>query len=1040
MAKMMDIKDETYFGESKTFDSFRNNLPDDVICYYNRQVYGKQFDFCLIFNNLGLLVVEVKGWNANSIKSIKSPDLIEIEGYDLPQKSPLKQASSYRFNILNLIQERCKLNPCVLEMVCYPFISEVEYKKIGLGIVSEPNKTLFKEDIENKNLLIKKIVRLFQTQSKFNSDKMNKSCVLEIRKLFENEETYFDDEKIDYSNLSIFPNGISLVQIDEIINNYFKGVKQIVFVNDQEVLKKIIDNLLPEFNKRNIVFESGSLSISSESMSISEDSTKVSFFNFEVYEVNGLNKITEMNIKISNGENYENYYKLLCKLSEKTEFNLCQYMVEHAPVGRNMQIKAGAGTGKTYSMISRISFLCSKASKSGIKNPAEEIAMMTFTVQAATNMKSRLKKQFMNYFILTRDNKYLDLITSIEEMKISTIHSFAKDVIKKTSTPIGVGTDFATVSGNYEKKKILKKVLSDYLVKKSKEDTSFFFDMPVNAYKMEDIILEFIKKIYEKGCNIKEITKDSFGKLQNDEEYLNGLFDEVIKNVELEYANLLIENNSINLSEYMLYLNKCINDTSFNKNNFMIKYLFIDEFQDVDDAQMNAFLKMQEKLNFLFFIVGDLKQSIYRFRGATMDAFTKMGCLDVKRWDSYSLNINYRSDADLLNKYDQIFKRMGEKFLIPYGPDDNLKGVKHNDIPLDKKIVMVKYDKKDVEKGLFYDKLFDAINDRKKELEIKSKEKHLTIPEKTIAILVRTNNQIKEISSAGKDRGIMIESETGENLYKLQSSIDLCKLTAALCNPYNEIYLFDLLMSNNVNIEFNPNSIAGMDAEAKKTLFIKCLDSYYSAVMNKSWSALIYEVQNKPVLKVLRNIYESTKPWKTYSKSSTFQNLYRMNYDLLFEELISMNKKSYLTLNSINEMVTIAISTGMEKKSRELQEDNDCVKVICETIHASKGLEFDTVILPKTVDKIDVLKKNAIEINYLNDIGNHIGYYVDLNGKELTNEYFNSDDEIKENIMEESRNLYVALTRAINKLVWFKEVDNNEQNWGNLLEEVKDGD
>ena len=61
-----------------------------------------------------------------------------------------------------------------------------------------------------------------------------------------------------------------------------------------------------------------------------------------------------------------------------------------------------------------------------------------------------------------------------------------------------------------------------------------------------------------------------------------------------------------------------------------------------------------------------------------------------------------------------------------------------------------------------------------------------------------------------------------------------------------------------------------------------------------------------------------------------------------------------------------------------------------------------------------------------------------MNGNPLTNEYFSSDDEIEEKTMEETRNLYVALTRAINKFVWFKELGNSEMNWGHLLEEDND--
>ena len=74
---------------------------------------------------------------------------------------------------------------------------------------------------------------------------------------------------------------------------------------------------------------------------------------------------------------------------------------------------------------------------------------------------------------------------------------------------------------------------------------------------------------------------------------------------------------------------------------------------------------MQKKLGFKFFIVGDLKQSIYRFRGATMDAFNKIGC-SGNEWREYALNINYRTDMRLLERFSELFNYLGKRNLIPY--------------------------------------------------------------------------------------------------------------------------------------------------------------------------------------------------------------------------------------------------------------------------------------------------------------------------------------------------------------------------------------
>lgn len=479
----------------------------------------------------------------------------------------------------------------------------------------------------------------------------------------------------------------------------------------------------------------------------------------------------------------------------------------------------------------------------------------------------------------------------------------------------------------------------------------------------------------------------------------------------------------------MIYLNRCISHESFNPRLYKFKYIFIDEFQDVDDAQINTFLKMNNKIGFKFFIVGDLKQSIYRFRGATMDAFTKMGC-ESAEWNHYSLNTNYRSDYRLLDSYEKIFSKMGKANLIPYGNVDYLRGIKRNQF-LDADFVnKIIYEINDGRMDDLYDKLFYQVDIRKKELDKINEEHKLSPTEKTIAILVRKNYEVSNVIKEGKKRGFIVESDKNTNLYRLQPTIDLCKLTSALCNPYNCLYLFDLIQSNNVNINFNSLVLVNKSDEEKLSLLIDCLDMYYMSIINKSWNELISEVQKNPTLQILRKIYEASKPWKTFSSDLDLETYYRMNYELVFEELARTNKRSYLTLESINESLVLAITREMTAKSRDLIKDEDRIKIICVTIHASKGLEYDSVFLPFTSSKLDSIKKDSIEIVY---DGEKVGYCFNFKDDRYYNEFFDTEYEKEEVVKEESRILYVALTRAINKFVWFSKNENEDYNWARIL-------
>ena len=1036
MAKMMDLIDETYEGEKKVFRCIEANLPDEVICYYNREIMGKQFDFCLIMEHMGMLVIEVKGWNSSNILNVSNPDCIETNLYENPVGSPKKQARSYKFALVNTCNNKYRINPLVLDMVCYPFMSQYDYKKCGLDIVSEPEFTLFKEDIENPTKFATKIAGVFQKSNQPTYDKMVGNVYRTCRSHFEtniNENT--NKESAPYSELRIYPHGISLADIEVIVNAYFNGVKQSIFVSEEDFVSQIAQNIINKFDEQAIYLNGRDFVLnSSKKNELRMKNGAVNFFNFEAFTVEALGDILNENKIIQNGA-VDTNENIIRYLAEHSKFNVQQYLVEHSPIDRDIVVKAGAGTGKTYSMISRICYICHQSSNASILDVKNEIAMLTFTTEAATNMKSRLKQAFMNYFVLTKDKKYLDMISGIENMRISTIHSFSNLVIKDTSLPLGIGVDFATVSGNYQKQKIFDQYFNEYLKKKNNEEPMFFENIPGSIYEFRKLLLKFSDMLYNKGYDIKDATDEVFGEPISEMPYMKEIIQDVIVNTEKSYAEYLYENNSVNLAEYMIYLNKCVNDDSFNKNLYQYKYIFIDEFQDVDDSQISAFLEMQKKLNFKFFIVGDLKQSIYRFRGATMDAFNKMGC-DSESWKEYTLNINYRTDKRLLDNFASLFNYMGNRKLLPYRePDDRLIGVNENlQMIFNDLIEVYSYSKDDEKEDGIYKKLFEMIAKRKMEIESNENFTKLSSPEKTIAVLVRTNYQIATILRKAKNQDeILIESDSNGDLYRLQSSIDLCKLTAALSNPRNPVYLFDLLLSNNVNIKFPVEKLVKMNEQEKIVYLVGCLDEYYQNTLGLMWGELVFEVQSKPVLMVLRKIYDATKPWKTYSMDKAKQVHYRTNYDLVFEDLSKEGKYSYLTLDSINESLHILINTGSERTSRSVIDSGDYVRVVCTTVHKSKGLEYDTVIMPITTDSIDTMHRNGLDVTY---VDGKVGYCLSVDGESIANEYFYMEDEIEEIEKEEARILYVALTRAINKFCWFNKIESEGNTWGKLLEEM----
>jgi superfamily I DNA/RNA helicase len=1036
MAQMMDKRPEKYEGEKKTWDCIKEFLPDDVICYYNREVSGREFDFCLLIKDYGLLIIEVKGWNTSHISKVKAPDeIILADGTECT--SPKKQANGYKFALLNKLQNTYNVNPIIMSMVCYPFMSQKDYERVGLNIVSEPNFTLFAEDISDNRLFSRKIVNVYQDKCHAKYDKLEGYVYDTVRHHFEPMYNTIEPTTPPYSKLMVFSEELSAVQIDEILTSYFEGTKQIVFTNHYSDLELLAKRLSETFWGKRIKVLGNNLEFGANDVSdavVKIKNNKISIFDFEVVFISDYKLTNEF--VIYNGAFEGSQFEILNKLAEYSDFNIKQYQVEHSEVNRDIVVRAGAGTGKTYSMVARIAYLCHSSTNSGIHDLSEEIAMLTFTGDAANNMKSRLKRFFINSFVLTNDVKYLEMVNDVEKMRISTIHSFAKEIIQNTSVVVGVGTNFVTVSGNYERQKIFDRVFTEYLEKINKEEPLFFDRLPIKIDEFRKDILQFSKLLYNKGCDIKEVSLQAFGSPIEEIPFMNELIEKVIIETEKQYTMQLRDNNCLSLNEYMVYLSKCIESETFNKNLLKFKYIFIDEFQDTDDAQINAFMAMQKKLEFKFFVVGDLKQSIYRFRGATMGAFDKMKC-NSEEWLNFTLNLNYRSDARLLDRYKMLFTSLGKEKLLPYMDDrDELSGVKTIDEYSDNELIeYYPYTTRDNGKsGVSYDELFGIVKKEIAKTQGIMANKKLSQAERTIAILARENFRVDEVLREAKKRDVVVESDSGGDLYKLTPAKDLCKLTSALCNPYNTSYLYALIQSNYINSDFKLSGLIGKSDSEKLEIMISVLDDFYSQIMHKNWSQIISDAQEQPILKVIHVIYENSMPWKQYAfEDVAKQEYYRINHELVFEELSNGNRQSYLTLDAVNETLHINILTGTETKSRELSTDTDGVRVICTTVHKSKGLEYGTVILPFTDGRLGTSKKNSIDVTV---VDGQIGYCFTSDYKDYCNEYYHSETELKENMMEESRILYVALTRAINKFIWFGRVNSEEICWGEMLKEL----
>lgn len=1035
MALMMDNKPTEYKGEELVWEKLSSLLPNDVVVYNHREVVDdREFDFALLIKNVGIMVIEVKGWQAQYIFDVKSPDEIIIEGESKVYGSPEKQARGYRFDWLNFLNDQFGISPVVLSMVCYPFISEKEYRDVRLDVVSSKDFTIFSDDLSSASKLGQKISNAFVKKKPLNSTPFDEGAMAVVRQYFEPSYKAKDEQITEvadaYSILKIFNGNLSESETDDLVNSYFSGTKVIAFVKKEDDLNMIVSKIADGFRKRGIISDKGDIRLAEADEVQPEflcNDNSFRIFNFEIY-IHNLDLDTDEFIVVE-GQYTEQQESVLEGVANSTNWNFDQYKVEHAKENKNILVQAGAGTGKTYSMVSRIAYLCLSRSHF-VNNLVDEIAMVTFTNEAADNMKVRLKRYFMNCYILTKNKKVLHDIEAVDLMQISTIHKFAKVVLQSTAMEYGLGAEFAISSSEYAKEQVYEKYLNDFLVRKQKEEANFAQQLRMPVHKFRKLLMHFSQQLYNKSYGIKELKAENLGTFE-EWPFFNEVIMEVMIPAEKEYEEQIFSKNKIDLKESMLLLNDAVNGAFREKCGLRYKYLFIDEFQDTDDVQIDSFLKLQNVIkNVKLFVVGDLKQSIYRFRGATISAFDLIRT-DESQWEEFSLTINYRTDKRLLDKFDGIFSKMGSRGYLPFLQGrDSLSSSIDTFLPAHDLITKLEYEGDEQR----MDALFAEIERQKDIIKYLSTHHKLTSKDMMIAILVRDNWQIQDILEEAKVRGEFIETQVGGDLYQLTPALDLYKLVLALLNPRDPVCLFNLIDSNYIGIDLDIQGLHGLDREDQVSKLIEVLNQYFIGKLNRNWEQIISDTKIQPILMLLRNIYEGCQPWFCYSDNENEQKFYKANYELVLEKIIKTYSVDYLTLNVIERSMHINIMTKQEELARNVENETDDIRVICTTVHKAKGLEYGCVIMPYMGMDIASMKKADLDVYVEND---KLAYGIRIGDE--PNKKYNSNYDISqeqtERVNEESRVLYVALTRAIRNVVWMKDVKSKSKiSWQNLME------
>ena len=471
------------------------------------------------------------------------------------------------------------------------------------------------------------------------------------------------------------------------------------------------------------------------------------------------------------------------------------------------------------------------------------------------------------------------------------------------------------------------------------------------------------------------------------------------------------------------------------------KYVCVDEYQDTNEIQEKILSYISSDNN--LFMVGDMKQSIYGFRECRPEILTdkfKLYQRDLTKGNAIKLNKNFRSEIDILNFSNYLFSNIMKEDSVglDYGKESKFIFGGTVQSKQQDKNVFVKIIQSAQKSQEDYPKIYNKFSAKLEKTEYVNLvsqaiyvaneiENLLTqtiydvkiqdyrkIRYKDIAILSRKGVKISNVlTEIFRERGIPFSANISSNIFRCYENSVIFNLLKLICNMDDDIALTSVLSSFLYNVSYDDIiKIKSND----KNMFYSLVeqrenDGHLSNIINKLFDDIEYlknEFINNNILVAFNetlshyNIMEYLAGLNSYEKVANMQ---------LFIE--NIKEYSYL---SLYEYVAFVENSQLEKLSTSsVVSGDDSVTIM--TIHGSKGLEFPITFLINANEEFkDLEARNKLIKNQ--ELGFAFCNY-DEESQIVSGDFIKKIFQLANKqklVAEDMRLLYVALTRAKNKL------------------------
>ena len=480
--------------------------------------------------------------------------------------------------------------------------------------------------------------------------------------------------------------------------------------------------------------------------------------------------------------------------------------------------------------------------------------------------------------------------------------------------------------------------------------------------------------------------------------------------------------------------------------------VMVDEYQDTNHIQERMLELLSNGHN--RFMVGDIKQSIYRFRQADPQIFNEKFhrfAQDDKEGQLILLKENFRSSSEVLDATNDVFKHLMDEEVGEISYDGMHQLVFGNtDIQAnpENKAEVLLYDKDDSdsddEEELATNKLTGEMRMVLKEILHLHNDKG--VPFKDMALLTASRSRNDQVLLALSEYGIPVKTDGAQSNYlqslEVQVMLDTLRV---IHNPLQDFALVALMKSPMFN--FDEDELARLALQKSED---KVQENFYEKLVNaQAQTSLQKDLIKTELHKKLDFFMETIQAWRLYSKThSLYDLIWKIYSDRFYYDYVGalpngqarqanlyalalradqFEKSNFKGLSRFIRMIDQVLEAQHDLANVAVAPPKDAVELM--SIHKSKGLEFPYVFIlnidqqfnkQDSMSEVILSRRNGLGLKYVARVATdakeeYVPSTIKLSIPSLT--YTQNEEELQlASYSELMRLLYVAMTRAEKKL------------------------